>query len=163
LNYKRAIEFDSLFYPAKSNLAMLYYNNGKLQEAESLFKDLIQNHPEYNEGNYFLGLLYAEQNKFKEAAAQLEIAATKTEHNRRIYYNLGLIYQQLNETSKAESYLLKGYSLFPNDFDIIYALIDFYAKRGNKNEALKFANELNQKFPSNPTARQLLDYIKNQM
>jgi tetratricopeptide (TPR) repeat protein len=163
LNYKRAIEFDSLFYPAKSNLAMLYYNNGKLQEAESLFKDLIQNHPEYNEGNYFLGLLYAEQSRFKEAAEQLEIAATKMERNRRIYYNLGLIYQQLNETSKAESYLLKGYSLFPNDFDIIYALIDFYAKRGNKNEALKFVNELNQKFPSNPTARQLLEYIKTQM
>jgi tetratricopeptide (TPR) repeat protein len=163
LNYKRAIEFDSLFYPAKSNLAMLYYNNGKLIEAENLFKDLITNHSEYTEGNYFLGLLYAEQNRFKEAAEQLEIATGKTENRSRIYYNLGLIYQQLNETSKAESYLLKGYSLFPNDFDIIYALVDFYVKRGNKSNALKYANEIKQKFPSNPTAQQLLDYINNQM
>jgi tetratricopeptide (TPR) repeat protein len=142
---------------------MLYYNNGKLQEAESLFKDLIQNHPEYNEGNYFLGLLYAEQNRFRESAVQLEIAAIKTERNRRIYYNLGLIYQQLNQISKAESNLLKGYSLFPNDFDIIYALVDFYVKRGNKSNALKYANEINQKFPSNPIGQQLLDYIKNQI
>ncbi len=163
LNYKRAIEFDSLFYPAKSNLAMLYYNNGKLIEAENLFKDLIANHSEYTEGNYFLGLLYAEQNRFKEAAEQLEIANGKTENRSRIYYNLGLIYQQLNETSKAETYLLKGYSLFPNDFDIIYALVDFYVKRGNKTIALKYANEIKQKFPSNPTGQQLLEYIKNQM
>ncbi|MBT8379613.1 MAG: tetratricopeptide repeat protein [Ignavibacteria bacterium] len=163
LNYKKAIEFDSLFYPAKSNLAMLYYNNGKLKEAENLFKDLIENHPEYNEGNYFLGLLYAEQKRFEESAEQLENAAKNTANNIRIYYNLGLIYQQLNQDLKAEKTLLAGYNIFPNNFDILYALVDFYAKRGNKNKALKYANELNQKFPSNPTGQQLIDYIKKQM
>ena len=163
LNYKKAIEFDSLFYPAKSNLAMLYYNNGKLKEAESLFLDLINNHSEYTDGNYFLGLLYAEQNRFKDAAERLEIAATKTENNTRIYYNLGLIYQQLNDISKAESSLLKGYTNSPNDFDIIYALVDFNLKRGNNNQALKYANEINQKFPSNPAGQQLIDFIQKQI
>ena len=162
-NYKKAIEFDSLFYPAKSNLAMLYYNKGKLAEAENLFKDLIKNHPEYSEGNYFLGLLYAEQSRFRESAQQLEIAAVKTKSNIRVYYNLGLVYQRLNELSRAENSLLRGYSESPDNFDIIYALIDFYAKQGNKVEALKFATELNHKYPSNQTAQQLLEYIKNQM
>jgi tetratricopeptide (TPR) repeat protein len=161
--YNKAIEIDSLFYPAKSNLAMLYYNNGKLNEAENLFLDLIKNHPEYTDGNYFLGLLYAEQKQYKESAEQLEIAATKTENNIRIYYNLGLIYQQLNKTTKAESSLLKGYSTSPNDFDIMYALVDFYVKRGDNNHALQFATEINQKFPSNPTGQQLIDYIQKQI
>jgi tetratricopeptide (TPR) repeat protein len=162
-HYNKAIEIDSLFYPAKSNLAMLYYNNGKLKEAEYLFIDLINNHPEYTDGNYFLGLLYAEQKRYKESAEQLEIAATKTEGNTRIYYNLGLIYQQLNEITKAEFSLLKGYSTSPNDFDIMYALVDFYVKRGDNNRALQFANEINQKFPSNPAGKQLIDYIQEQI
>jgi tetratricopeptide (TPR) repeat protein len=162
-HYNKAIEIDSLFYPAKSNLAMLYYNNGNLMEAEFLFNDLVNNHPEYTDGNYFLGLLYAEQKRFTEAAETLEIAATKTENNTRIYYNLGLIYQQINEISKAESSLLKGYSSSPNDFDIMYALVDFYVKRGDNNQALQFANEMNQKFPSNPTGQQLIDYIQKQI
>ena len=108
---------------------MLYYNSGKLNEAEDLFLDLIKNHPEYTEGNYFLGLLYAEQKRYKEAADNLEIAATKSNSNARIYYNLGLLYQYLNNFAKAEESLLKAYSLVPNDFDIIYALADFYIKR----------------------------------
>jgi tetratricopeptide (TPR) repeat protein len=162
-HYKIAIEFDSLFYPAKSNLAMLYYNNGKLNEAESLFQDLIKNHPEYRDGEYFLGLLYAEQKRFNEAAEMLEIATINRKDNARIYYNLGLIYQQLNEISKAESSLLKGHSNSLNDFDIMYALVDFYIKRGEKTEALQFANEIKQKFPTNPAGQELINYIQKQM
>ena len=161
--YRKAIELDSLFFPAKSNLAMLYYKNGKFSDAELIFKDLIKNHPEYTEGNYYLGLLYAEQKRFSEAAEALEIAATKTENNTRIFYNLGLIYQQLQEFSKAESSLLKGYSNSQNDFDIMYALVDFYIKRGNNNLALRYANEINQKFPSNQIGEQLIDYIQKQI
>jgi tetratricopeptide (TPR) repeat protein len=142
---------------------MLYYNSGKLIEAENLFKDLINNHSEYTEGEYYLGLLYAEQRRYKEAAEILEEATLSANANPRIYYNLGLIYQYLNNPTKAESSLLKAYSAAPNEFDIIYALVDFYAKGGNKSNALIYANELNQKFPSNPTGQQLLDYINKQM
>jgi tetratricopeptide (TPR) repeat protein len=162
-NYKKAIEFDSLFYPAKSNLAMLYYNSGKLMEAEIIFLDLIKNHPEYTEGNYFLGLLYAEQKRYKEAAENLEIAAINTNSNARIYYNLGLLYQYLNDFAKAEESLLKTHSIQPDDFDIIYALADFYIKRGNRNKAALYAKEIKDKFPSNPAGQNLLNHIKSNM
>ncbi|MEE9450835.1 MAG: tetratricopeptide repeat protein [Ignavibacteriaceae bacterium] len=162
-HYRKAIELDSLFYPAKSNLAMLYYNSGKLKEAEDLFIDLIENHPEYTGGNYNLGLLYAEQNRFKEAAENLEIAATKTDANERIYYNLGLLYQYLNDFSKSEEALLKAYSKSPDDFDMNYALADFYVKRGNRSKATFYANEINNKFPTNPAGQNLLNHIKSNM
>jgi tetratricopeptide (TPR) repeat protein len=161
--YNRAIQEDSLFYPAKSNLALLYYNQGKLKEAENLFLNLIKNHKEYTQGEYYLGLLYAEQKRYKEAADILEEATKKPNVNPRIYYNLGLIYQYLKEEKKAESSLLKAYTVSPNEFDIIYALVDLYIKKGNKNIALKYANEIDEKFPSNPAGKQILDFIQNQM
>ena len=162
-HYRKAIELDSLFYPAKSNLAMLYYNSGKLKQAENLFIDLIENHPEYTGGNYNLGLLYAEQKRYKEATKHLEIAATKTDANERIYYNLGLLYQYLNDFSKSEEVLLKAYSKSPDEFDINYALADFYIKRGNRSKATFYANEINNKFPTNPAGQNLLNHIKSNM
>jgi tetratricopeptide (TPR) repeat protein len=124
---------------------------------------LIKNHKEYTQGEYYLGLLYAEQKRYREAADILEEATKRPDVNPRIYYNLGLIYQYLKEEKKAESSLLKAYAVSSNEFDIIYALVDFYIKNGNKNIALKYANEIDKKFPSNPAGKQILDFIQNQM
>ena len=157
--YKDAITADRMFYPAKSNLALLYYNNGGLNKAEEIFLDLIKNHPEFIEGNYYLGLLYAEQKRYKEAAEILEKAILSANVNPRIYYNLGLIYQYLNKEVKAETSLLKAYSSSPNEFDFIYALTDFYIKKKNYAAALKYAEEMKEKFPSNPAGEQLQKYI----
>ena len=157
--YNASIKGDSLFYPAKSNLALLYYNQGRLNEAEKLYLNLINNHAEYTDGYYQLGLLYAEQKRFKEAVEYLEKAAIQSNANNRIYYNLGLIYQYLNDDKKAESSLLKANSNSPNDFDILYALADFYVKRNRFEVAKKYANELENKFPSNPAGKQIIDYI----
>jgi len=161
--YKDAIKADKMFYPAKSNLAMLYYNNIELKKAEEIFLDLIKNHPEYTEGNYYLGLLYAEQKRYNEAAEILEKATLSTVVNPRIYYNLGLIYQYLNNSAKAESSLLKSYSLSPNEFDIIYALADFYIRGVNFTSAIKYADELKVKFPSNPAGEKLIQFINGKM
>jgi tetratricopeptide (TPR) repeat protein len=83
--------------------------------------------------------------------------------NSRIYYNLGLIYQYLNNPVKAESSLLKAYSLTPDNFDVIYALADFYIKQSNFTSAMKYANEVKEKFPSNPAGSQLLNFINEQL
>ena len=62
-NYREAIDIDNLFYPAKVNLAILYYQQGKAEPAERLFRDLIANHSDLTEGYYYLALLYGEQKR----------------------------------------------------------------------------------------------------
>ena len=161
--YNDAIKTDSLLYPAKSNLALLYYDNGNLDDAAKLFIDLIKKNPEYKDGHYYLGLLYAEQGRFNESVENLELAAKEKSGNERIYYNLGLLYQKLNDFNQAEKSLLKAYSISPNDFDFIYALTDLYFKNGKKQKALKYAEELKNKFPSNPTGMKLVAYIAEQL
>jgi len=158
-----SIKGDSYFYPAKSNLALMYYNQGRLDDAESLYKDLIENHNEYVDGYYQLGLLYAEQKRFNESAAMLEKAALQTNFNPRIYYNLGIIYQYLNDANKAEAALLKANVLLKDDFDVKYALADFYIKKEDFTLALRFVKEIREKFPSNPTAAELENYINQKV
>lgn len=161
--YVDAIKMDQQFYPAKSNLALLYYQNGQLEKAENLFLDLIKNHKEYTEGNYYLGLLYAEQKKYHDAAEYLEKDLLQKEPNQRTFYNLGLVYQYLNENQKAESILLKGNTLIPNNFDLIFALADFYLKQKNFSEALQYAEELKLKFPLRAEGQEIINYINNQV
>jgi predicted CXXCH cytochrome family protein len=161
--YEASIKGDKFFYPAKSNLALLYYNQGKLNEAERLYLDMIKNHKEYTDGYYQLGLLYAEQKRYNEAAAMLEKATLAENANPRLYYNLGILYQYLNNPAKAESSLLKAYSLLPNEFDVLYALADFYIKKSNFTSAMKYAKEMKEKFPSNNAGTQLINYINDQL
>jgi len=160
--YNDAIKMDNQFYPAKSNLALLYYGQGNLQKAEQLFLDLIKNNKEYTEGNYYLGLLYAEQKHYNDAANYLEKALLQKNPNSRVYYNLGLVYQQLDENEKAENILQKGNELTPNNFDLSFALSDFYLKQNDYTKALKYAAELKTKFPSKPEGQGLINYITSQ-
>lgn len=157
--YAASIKEDGYFYPAKSNLALLYYNQGKLGESEQLYLDLIKNHKEYTDGYYQLGLLYAEQKRYDESAAMLEKALLVKNSNPRIYYNLGVLYQYLNNSAKAESTLLKAYSLLPNEFDVLYALADFYVKNQEYSSALRYAKEISRMYPTNSAGKQLIEYI----
>jgi tetratricopeptide (TPR) repeat protein len=107
--------------------------------------------------------LYAEQKKYKEAAEILERATQKPNVNPRIYYNLGLIYQYLTNPPKAESSLLKAYSLSPDEFDVLYALATFYIQREKFQNATSYADELKTKFPSNPAGEQLREFIEQKL
>ena len=126
MNYLEAIRIDNLFYPAKVNLALLYYQQGKVIPAESMFSDLVANHPELTDGFYYLALLYGEQKRYEEAIALLEKAAAIPRANPRIWYNLGLLYQMTGRMEKCEATLLKGLSMDPCNFDLtLYAVIHF--------------------------------------
>ena len=161
--YEEAIRMDNQFYPAKSNLALLLYSQGDYDKAEQIFLDLVKNNKEYTEGYYYLGLLYAEEKRYQEAATYLEKDLLQKKPNARSYYNLGLVYQQLNENKKAEKILLKGNEMAPNNFDLIFALSDFYLKQKDYSKALKYATELKTKFPSKPEGQQLINYVNSQL
>ncbi|MEI7982572.1 MAG: multiheme c-type cytochrome, partial [Bacteroidota bacterium] len=107
-NYREAILIDNLFYPAKVNLALIYYQQGKMDPAEKLFRDLVTHHADLADGYYYLALLYGEQKNYYEAIALLEKVTIKASLNPRIWYNLGLLYQMTGQNEKCETTLLKG-------------------------------------------------------
>jgi len=154
-NYREAIKIDNLFYPAKTNLALIYYRQGKTEQAASLFNDLVVNHPEVTDGYYYLALLYGEQQKYPEAISLLETASAKSVANSRIYYNLGLLYQMTGNNDKSESTFIKGLSRFPGDFDILYALFAFHMKQNNTAKAAIYIGQLKTLFPSDRQVQDL--------
>ncbi|MCK4824140.1 tetratricopeptide repeat protein, partial [bacterium] len=129
-SYKDAIRIDDQFYPAKMNMAMTYNSLGQNDKAEIVFRDITKNHPELHEAFYSFGLLLAEQQKYEEAVEYLEKASQLMPERSRIYYNLSLLLQYLNRTSEAEISMKKALQLEPENIDYLYAMADFYIKRG---------------------------------
>ena len=162
-NYRAAIKIDNLFYPAKVNLAMLYNREGKNDKAEILLREVAASHPEMYEVHYSLGLLLAEEKKYAEAANYLEQAAVGMPDRARIHYNLGLLLQHLKKASAAEFSLIKALELEPDNLDYLYALADFYLKRGKLQKAKSIAEKMIVKHPDQRIGQDILNLIEKNL
>jgi Tfp pilus assembly protein PilF len=161
--YEEAIKIDSLFFPAKANLAIIYNQLGKNDKSETLLRDLIKNHPELPESYYYLGLLLAERKNFVEAIKYMKKASELMPERARINYNVGLMLQNIGRKNEAEKELLKALKKEPNNFDFLYALTDHYIKRGKYSKAKKIAMKIKKSFPTNSLGNELLKFIEDKL
>ena len=159
-NYLAAIKIDDLFYPAKVNLAVFYNKRGENDKAGALLREVVKIHPELHEIAYSLGLLLAEMKKYDPAVVYLKKAAKGMPEHARVHYNLGLLLQYLQRDKKAEQALLKALEIEPNSMDYLYALADFYLKRGKFQKAKGMAQQMVVKHPNKPIGKELLGIIE---
>ena len=66
-SYRAALKIDNLFYMAKVNLATVYNQQGKNDEAEKLLREVLDENPEIHQVNYSLALLLAEKGNIEKA------------------------------------------------------------------------------------------------
>lgn len=159
-NYLAAINIDNQFFPAQVNLAMLYNSKGENDNAEKLLRKVLAANPEMYEIAYSLGLLLVEMNKPDQAVVYLKIAAEGLQARSRIWYNLGLLQASLGQDAEAEAGLLKAKTLEPDNIDYLFALADFYLKRGRRQRTRIYAELLIEKYPQNPIGYQMLQYLR---
>ena len=158
--YRRAIEVDDLFLPAKIQLAILLSGEGRNGEAETLLREVLEAYPEDHEAAYLLGLLLVELQKLPEALDWMERAAAGAPRDARVRYNLGLLRQLLGRDAEAERALREALELAPDHPDYLYALADHYLKRGRLREAGPLVERLIEARPDLEIGRQLRAYIE---
>jgi tetratricopeptide (TPR) repeat protein len=161
--YESAIEIDDLFYPAKSNLAVLLSSQGNNEDAERLLRDILDAYPDQHDSAYSLGLLLAEMDRYEEAAGFLRRAASGLPNAARIFYNLGLVEQYLGRAREAEAALLRTVELEPSNFEYLYALADHYVTRGELRSALAIADHMITIEPTNRIGHELRAFIERAM
>ena len=146
-SYRKAIRIDELFYPAKANLVLIYYQQGKNDSVISLCRNMISTHPELSDGYYYLALLYGEQKRYADAIVLLETAVIKARGNTRILYNLGLLYQMTGQNERCVATLEKALVADPCGFDVLYALYAFFMNHNDKAKAKLYVEKLKICFP----------------
>jgi tetratricopeptide (TPR) repeat protein len=160
--YEAAIKIDGLFYPAKVNLAMLHNRNGDKEKAEVLLRQVVATHPDLHDISYSLGLLLAEKKGYEEALQYMRRAADGMPQRARVHYNLALLLQYLKRDAEAHQSLLRARELEPSNMDFLYALADYYLKRGKLSEARGVAEEMIAKHPSNRIGYDIVDFIEKE-
>jgi tetratricopeptide (TPR) repeat protein len=153
--YRRTIEIDDLFYMAKGNLARILNSQGKNSEAEQLFREILDDYPDFHDIAYSLGLLMAEMSRLPEAVPYLERAAAGMPERSRIQYNLGLARQAIGDLAGAEASLRRASDLEPGNLDYAYALADHYLKRRQPLAALTEVERMLELQPGLPVALEM--------
>jgi Tfp pilus assembly protein PilF len=148
--YRTALEVDDLFYPAKMNLAVLLSQQGENAETERLLREVLDAYPDQHDAAYSLALLLVGLNRTEEALTYLEQASVGMPQRSRVHYNYGLLLARLGRDVEAEATMHKALVLEPESMDYLYALIDFYFKRGRLIEALDLTERLIAAHPDNP-------------
>jgi len=159
--YRRAIAVDDLFAPAKANLAVLLSGKGELAEAERLLTEVVEAYPDNFDTAYMLALLLVELERPEEGLVYLESAANGMPRNSRAWYNLGLLRQSLGRDAEARLALAAALELEPGHPDYLYALADFYVKRGRFEEALPIAKRFAAALPGSDVGPQLVAYVES--
>lgn len=158
--YRKALQMDPYFLPARQNLATLYSQMGRNADAERELREGIRQLPDQGELHYALGLLLAEGERYDEAVRELRDAARLLPNRARVRYNLGLILQRQGRAADAERALLEAGRLAPLDPNIAFAIASFYAQEGRWAKALPYAERFQAGSPRDERARTLLARIQ---
>ena len=153
--FRRAIAVDDLFFPAKSNLAVLLAQQGRNDEAEKLLREVVAAYADNAEAAYSLGLLLAEKGDFAGSASFLAKAADALPRDARVYYNAGLALARAGREDEAERALKRAVELDRTSPDLLFALGEFLLRRGRFAEAESYADRLLATRPGDANARAL--------
>jgi tetratricopeptide (TPR) repeat protein len=153
--YRLAIDIDDLFYPAKSNFALLLNAQGRNEEAARLLREVVEAYPEQYEAAYSLGLLLGEMGDYEGAAEVLAMAAEGLPERPRISYNLGQILAFLGRPEEAEAAYRRVLATTPGDLDALVALAQSCFLRSDFEAVLEIAGQVEAADPQSPLAAQL--------
>jgi pentatricopeptide repeat protein len=107
----------------------------------------MEAYPDQHDVAYSLALLLAGSNRSNEALDYLAQASHGMPQRPRVHYNYGLLLAQMGRDTEAAAALRKALDLEPQSIDYLFALIDFYYKHGQFDEALVLADRMIEAHP----------------
>ena len=108
-------------------------------------------------------MVVAEKKEYDEAAVYLKRAARGMPGRARVHYNLGLLLQHLKRDSEAEVALARAMTLEPDNINYLYALTEYYLKRGKFQEAKPIAEQMVARHPEVQVGHNLLSIINRKL
>ena len=118
-------------------LAFSLHNEGKLEEAEKLYKEFLNENPEQPDVSNLLGLIYLQTKQLDKAEKYFEIAI-KGFPCAEFYQNLGLVFFNQKLYEKAMDCFSKAIEFEPNNVDFIRNFAKMAKKTGQTQKAIEF-------------------------
>jgi len=135
------------------NLAAKKHQEGKLHEAEIIYRKILDENPNNPDALHLLGLIAHQIGKYEESAKLISKAIKLTPNNALYYGNLGMVYDALGKEEESAKCFIKALerdSKYNGAHLAHYNLGIFFRDKGQIKEALEHFNkaiELEGNFP----------------
>ncbi len=139
------------------NLGIALFNKGQLEEAQTLFKKMIEMKPEYITPYAYLSLIYIKSNDMQKAVDFLKECVNRFPRIAIFKNNLAVIYEALDLPEEAEKAYRQAVNDEPQNYEINCNLADFYYE----SQILGAARELYEKIPEEKKNWQILFKLGN--
>ena len=128
------------------------YLLGDVHAAETRLIEVLDQHPDDEEGPYMLGRIYYQEGRMDYAIGQFERVLKVNPRSYKAYDNLGLCYEARGENDKAVRHFLASIKLVENDhpdYDWPFAnLAEFFLKQGDPEKAFALAAQAADRNPN---------------
>lgn len=142
--YQRAINLAPYFTPAYANLADLYRNLGEEVESEAILRNALSKVTDKTTIEHALGLLLVRQKNMPEATHYLRLAAESPSTTDHYVYVYAIALNSVGETKMALNVLEQAQLNYPNNIDILYALVSINRKLGKLEQAQFYENKIRE-------------------
>jgi len=135
--------------PQSIHDALAHHQQGRLQEAESIYLDLLQKQPNDVDALHYLGVLRMRQGRLDEAIDFVKRALKLAPHNADAWNNLGNMLLTGNNEKAAEFAYTYATNQKPDYAEAWYNLANLLRRQRRRNEAVKCYRrviELNPRF-----------------
>jgi predicted CXXCH cytochrome family protein len=159
-HYRKALDLDRRFLPARFNLASLLNRRSRNAEAAEVLRAGIRQVPDEGELHYSLGLLLAEEERYPEAVESLGRAATLLPRRGRVHYNLALALARVGRSEASLASLQRAVTFAPGDPSVLEALAGHHFRREAWDDAERYGRRWLRAAPDPRGARRMLRQIE---
>jgi tetratricopeptide (TPR) repeat protein len=128
---KKAIAIDATLAVSSLNLADLYRELQREDEAQTLLLGVLRQDPKHAAAHHALGLFRLRQGKIRDALSSLAQAVRLAPENPRFAYVYALALESNGQAPQAVAVLKKSLAHHPNELDSVRALVSFCRRLGD--------------------------------
>lgn len=135
--YRKALEIVPIRMDIRNSLAILYEEQGMLEEAIKENSEILRYRPADFDALIQLGLIYFQKGLYEDALLQYKRALSIAPESAASYNNIGMVYAVTGQTGEAESWFKKGLVREPESAETYYNLGFLYQNVSRLDEAGK--------------------------
>ncbi len=135
--FAKALADDPEEIAARPYYGWSLYSLGRLDEAEAMFRSLVERKPDYTPAHYALGVIHLDRDetdaarKSFETTVRLAAAQADREMEGRAHARLGELFTRLDDLPAARRELERAVDLFPADDDALFKLSRILQRLGD--------------------------------
>ena len=122
---------DQGFLRSVFNSAVAHHGQGRLQEAQALYLQILQRTPHHNDTLHLLGVLAYQQGQFSSALEYITRAIQRPHPKPLYYYNLGLVHQKSMNMDEAVAAYQQAITLKPDYEEALTNLGNLWREKGD--------------------------------